>query len=167
MKVEITATVLVAFASLVFTAVNWLYTRFGVEIKLAERLREVEVNVNFIMKFFDRSLPTLGLVVKAPTHQRMDTLIDRFVNKECSIPETYELRNWLRDYLVELEQEFAKKKQVAVDAGTTLPEVGKILATTVLLATVGLQLIQHEQGVKAPRKVQWWQLWKWPIFSRA
>lgn len=162
MTIDITATIVVGLAALAISFINLLYTRFGVELRMTERLKEIEVKVALFMKVFEAHLPTLGILVKAPTHERMDTLIDKFVNKACSIAEMYELRDWLNVYRMELEQDFLKKKQASIEGGTTLPEAGKILATTLLLATVGLQLIQHEQIAKAPQKT--WRRWL-PIFS--
>lgn len=158
MTVEVTATFALGVLAFVVSLLNFLYTRFSVEIRHNERTTALEVKVSILMAVLDGQLKSLGMLVKAPTHHRMDYLIDRFEAGETSIREMYELRERLEEYQEELQADYAERKTRAVADGQPLPDGARILATTLFLAMVRMRLHEHE-AEKARTPFWNWRRW--------
>ncbi len=154
MVIELTPAVVIAAIAAGIGLANFVYTRFGVEIRTNERLTAVEVRVGLFMTVLDAQLKGLGLIVKAPTHYRMDYLVDRFESGEANRDEIYELRALLKDYQAELQEAYSQKKAEAVRSGAPLPDGARIVATALFLTMVELKIHEYEQHLPA-------QGWRW------
>ena len=96
MTIEVTvATVLSAFG-IVLACLTFLYTRFGVHLALVERLRDMEVKVGIMWETVKVQIGSIAALVKAPTHFRMDHLVDKLVADQLTYEEGLELRELLR-----------------------------------------------------------------------
>ena len=151
MTIEITLTHILSAFGAILALYSVLYSRFGVELRLTERISAVEVKVGIWMSLLQAQLPHLGLLVKQPhpEDQRMDELIDKFANRGTTVRELYELRNLLHTHLEKIMNAYEQEKREALEKAERTGEMlnlsggANIVATSMLYAAVGAQIEEH------------------------
>jgi hypothetical protein len=111
MQLELEWRDLVGGVTILFVALNYLHQRYAVIAGITERVRGIETQFNLV---WDLLKGKVGFIVKAPTHYRMDTLIDALVHQQeqFTLVDGYELRLLLQ--VREREHDLEPGRRVAL-----------------------------------------------------
>lgn len=78
---------------------------------LHERCALLEMKMGIFWRLVEENLSTM---LKRPTHLEMDSLLDKLHSHTLTLPEAYQLRDWLTQVYLEEEVEQAQQRVIAI-----------------------------------------------------